>query len=71
MFPKMYLILRLFIIVRYPCKLFELTSEIKRNILEKSSNKNVQSKNKWKKEETHPSHVLSSLSTSDNSCIGW
>ena len=51
MFPKMYLMLRLFLIVWYPCRLSlcEQTNEIKRNLWDKNSNKNVQSKNKTKK----------------------
>ena len=55
--------LRLFFIVRYPCRLSlcEETNEIKRNLFDKNKNKNVlQSKNKRKK--PHHSHVLSSLS---------
>ena len=64
MFPKIYLLLHLFFIVWYPCKLSlcEQTNEIKRNLVDKNSNKNVQSKNKRKKEENHRSHVLNSLS---------
>ena len=56
--------LRLFLIVRYPCRLslFEQTNEMKRNLLNKKSNRNVQSKNKKNKEEKHHPHVLSNLS---------
>ena len=56
--------LRLLFIVRCPCRLSlcEQTNEIKRNLLDTNKNINVLSKNKRKKEEKHPSHLLSNLS---------
>ena len=64
MFPNMYLMLRLFLIVWYPCRLSlcEQTNKIKRNLLDNNSNKDVQSKNEKEEKEKHPSRVLSSLS---------